>query len=444
MFVPGQKKRRVIKTAHEIPKRRKRAIEEALAAHEPSNNPDWDRGAEWGPLRFMRKRIMPGTFRTVYVPLLNVSMGDQWPIPVTVFHGNRPGPTINVLGAVHGDELTGPSACTHLLSTKFTEPGGALDPATMAGTLRIIPVVNLPGFRAKSRYLPDGRDLNRSFPGSPTSNTTRRVAHQLWTALMDDADAIIDIHTAAKGRSNMPQLRVDLAHPSSYLLAKAFGAEVVLDSQPPRGSLRRAANEEGIPCITYEGGAADTLQQTAVKVAFEGTLNVLRSLKMIPGRPARPAFRLLASGSRWLRASEGGLLDVFVLEGTMMREGEVVATISDPGSPGMSVDIVAPEDGLMISIATNPFVTAGMPVGHFLPLTKHSALVGRHVDEEGRLQMAAAKGDPIWREEQDVEEVTVEESTSEEAEWVAAVFDLEHEEKGEADGGPAPDQELDS
>ena len=95
-----------------------------------------------------------------------------------------------------------------LLSTKFTEPGGALDPATMAGTLRIIPVVNLPGFRAKSRYLPDGRDLNRSFPGNATSNTTRRVAHQLWTTLMEDADAIIDIHTAAKGRSNMPQLRV--------------------------------------------------------------------------------------------------------------------------------------------------------------------------------------------------------------------------------------------
>jgi len=443
--VPGRKKkRRVIKTAHEIPKRRKRAIEEALAAHEPANNPDWDRGAEWAPLRFMRKRIGPGSFRTVHVPLLNVSMGDQWPIPVTVFHGSRPGPTINILGAVHGDELTGPSACTHLLSTKFTEPGGALDPETMAGTVRIIPVVNLPGFRSKSRYLPDGRDLNRSFPGSPTSNTTRRVAHQLWTTLMEDADAIIDFHTAAKGRSNMPQVRVNLAHPASYLLAKAFGAEVVLDSEPPRGSLRRAANEEGIPCITYEGGAADTLQQSAVKIAFEGALNVLRSLKMIPGRPARPAFRLLASGSRWLRASEGGLLDVFVREGTMMREGDVVATISDPGSPGMSVDIVAPEDGLMISIATNPFVTAGMPVGHFLPLNKHSSLVGRHVDEEGRLQMAAAKGDPIWREEQDVEEVTVEESTSEEAEWVTAVFDLEQEEKEEADSDPLPDQEADS
>ena len=160
-----------------------------------------------GPLRFMRKKITPGAFRTVHVPLLNVSMGDQWPIPVTVFHGSswsnhqraRRGPR----GRIDGTKRVHAPALDEIHRT-----GRRLDPATMAGTLRIIPVVNLPGFRAKSRYLPDGRDLNRSFPGHATSNTTRRVAHQLWTTLMEDADAIIDIHTAAKGRSNMPQLRV--------------------------------------------------------------------------------------------------------------------------------------------------------------------------------------------------------------------------------------------
>ena len=425
--------RKVVKTAHEMPQRRRKAIDAALAAHEPENHPEWDKTAAWGDVRFMRKRIQPGTFRTVEMPLLDVSMGDTWPIPVTVLHGVRPGPTINILGAIHGDELTGPSACTHLLSTKFTEPGGALDPASLAGTIRIVPVVNLPGFREKSRYLPDGRDLNRAFPGSPSSNTTKRVAHQLWTTLLEDSDAILDFHTAAKGRSNMPQLRVDLTHPASYHLAKAFGAEVILDSKPPSGSLRRVANEEGIPCVTYEGGAADTLHNPSVMVAVNGALNVLRSLKMIPGRPSRPAFRLLASGSRWLRASEGGLLDVFVREGALMREGDVVATISDPAAPGLSVDIVAPEDGLMISIATNPFVTAGMPVGHFLPLAKHVALMERHLDETGRLALSAAQGEPLWREEQDVEEVTVEQSTAEDAEWVDAVFDLEQEGKDEAD-----------
>jgi len=124
---------------------------------------------------------------------------------------------------------------------------------------------------------------------------------------------------------------------------------------------------------------------------------------------------------------------VFVREGAVMKEGDVVATIADPAAPGLSVDIVAPEDGLMISIATNPFVTAGMPVGHFLPLAKHVDLVLRHVDEDGSLRLNAAQGDPMWREEQDVEEVTVEHSSSEDAEWVDAIFDLEQEEKDEAD-----------
>jgi hypothetical protein len=123
--------------------------------------------SEWGDIRFFRKRIKPGTLRTVHLPLLNVNLGDQWPVPVTVIHGSRPGPCITILGGIHGDELTGPSACTHLLSNAFTDEGKPLDPKTMAGTLRIVPVVNLPGYRMKSRYFPDGRDLNRQFPGDP-------------------------------------------------------------------------------------------------------------------------------------------------------------------------------------------------------------------------------------------------------------------------------------
>ena len=177
----GRKKTKVrkVRVAHELPKRRKMAIEEAMKAHQTEDRPDWDRSSEWGDIRFFRKRIKPGTLRTVPLPLLDVSLGDPWPVPVTVIHGSRPGPCITVLGGIHGDELTGPSACTHLLSNPFTDEGRPLDPKSMAGTLRIVPVLNLPGYRAKSRYFPDGRDLNRQFPGDPGSSTTKRVAHQI-------------------------------------------------------------------------------------------------------------------------------------------------------------------------------------------------------------------------------------------------------------------------
>jgi|TARA_B100001094_G_scaffold2266_1_gene2052 predicted deacylase len=201
----------------------------------------------------------------------------------------------------------------------------------------------------------------------------------------------------------MPQIRVDLAHAGSNILAKAFGIEIILDSKPPSGSLRSNANELDIPSITYEGGGANWLDQGSVKVAVHGVVNILRSLKMIPEKPHRPRFRMLASGSVWLRAGEGGLLDLFVECGSIMKEGDVVARISDPATPGLSVDILAPEDGLMICIATNPFVAAGMPVGHFLPVSKHMSLLEEQVDSHGRFVTQGSLDEPVWREEEEIE-----------------------------------------
>ncbi|MBL6895574.1 succinylglutamate desuccinylase/aspartoacylase family protein [Candidatus Poseidoniales archaeon] len=412
-------KKTKVRVAHELPKRRKMAIQEALAAHQTEDRPEWDRGAEWSNIRLFRKIVKPGTIRTIPVPLLEVDLGDPWPIPVTVIHGIRPGPTITVLGGIHGDELTGASACTHLLSNAFTDIGKSLDPKQMAGTLRIVPVVNLPGYRSKSRYFPDGRDLNRNFPGDFKGSTTKRVAAQVWKHLLNDSDAIIDLHSAAKGRSNMPQIRVDLAHAGSNILAKAFGIEILLDSKPPKGSLRKAANEQDIPAITYEGGGANLIDNTTVKVAIHGVMNILRSLRMVAGTPNRPRFRMLASGSKWLRASEGGLLDMFVSSGSVMREGEVIATISDPATPGLTVDIVAPEDGLLVGAATNPFTASGMPVGHFLPVAKHISLLEQQIDKNGYFIVCGSDEEPSWRDEVDVDEVAVD------GEWSSGGVDSE-------------------
>ena len=397
------KKSKRVRIAHELSRRRRKVIEKALAEHKSEDRTEWDRNADWTDCKFYRKTIKRGTIRTIDLPLLEVSLGDPWATPVTIIHGSRPGPTITILGGMHGDELTGPSACTHLLGNSFTETDKPLDPETLAGTIRIVPVVNMPGYRSKSRYFPDGRDLNRNFPGNPKGSSTRRVAHQVWKYLIEDSDAIIDLHSAGKGRSNMPQIRVDLAHAGSNILAKAFGIEIILDSKPPSGSLRCNANEIDIPSITYEGGGANWLDQASVKVAVYGVVNILRSLKMVPEKPHRPRFRMLASGSTWLRAGEGGLLDLFVDSGSIMKEGDVVARISDPATPGLSVDILAPEDGLMICIATNPFVAAGMPVGHFLPVSKHMSLLEEQVDSHGRFVTQGSLDDPVWREEEEIE-----------------------------------------
>ncbi|PXF26079.1 MAG: hypothetical protein CXX70_04775, partial [Methanobacteriota archaeon] len=346
------------------------------------------------------------------------------------------GPVVTILGALHGNELVGPLALTYLCGPNILGEDKAIDPAAMAGTLRIVPVVNLPGYRRQSRYMADGRDLNRSFPGKPDSNTTSRVAHRLWNKVISGSDHVIDLHTAAVGRTNMPQIRANLAHRASNRIARAFGIEAILDNEGPKGSLRRMANDSGIGAITYEGGGPNEADPESVQVAIYGVLNVLRSLKVLPGYPSRPRFRILASGSVWIRSDQGGLLDVLTPAGSFVEKGETVATVTDPERPGDGYDVLAPTRGLLISTATHPFVNAGTPIGHLLPVTRGVKTLRKRLDPEGCLVTSGSDGDPPWREDEDVEDISVLgewSGGSPDAEWGRNDDDIADDEAGEAD-----------
>ena len=287
--VPRAKRRRhePIKVSNQISTRRRKEIERAL--EEPSSTPkSWSRANGWKSHRIGRKLVKPGTIRQIEYDLMDVEIGESWPIPITVIHGSRPGPVVTLIGALHGNELVGPLALTYLQSHAILGEDKPIDPSTVAGTIRIIPIVNMPGYRRRSRYMTDGRDLNRFFPGKEDSNTTSRVANRLWKEIFQNSDHILDLHTAALGRSNMPQIRANLANPASNRSARSFGIEVILDSEGPKGSLRRTADDYGISCITYEGGGADEADPESIQIAMYGILNVLRSLKVIPGYSSRP------------------------------------------------------------------------------------------------------------------------------------------------------------
>ena len=434
---PRSKRRRSqpLKVANQIPQRRRKEIEQAR--EDTRSTPKrWSR--KDGPKfhRFLRKRIGPGTVRQIEFDLLDVDIGESWPIPITVVHGARPGPVVTVLGALHGNELVGPLALTYLCGPSFLGEDKAIDPGAMAGTLRIVPVVNLPGYRRQSRYMADGRDLNRSFPGKPDSNTTSRVAHRLWNEIISGSDHLIDLHTAATGRTNLPQIRANLADRSSNRIARAFGIETILDNEGPKGSLRRTANDAGVGAITYEGGGSNEADPESVQVAIYGVLNVLRSLKVLPGYPSRPRFRILASGSVWIRSDQGGLLDVLTPAGSFVEDGETVATVTDPERPGESYDILSPTRGLLISTATHPFVNAGTPIGHLLPVTRGVRTLRKRLDPEGCLVTSGSDGEPPWREDEDVEDISVAgewSGGSPDAEWGRNEGDPADDEAGEAD-----------
>ncbi len=434
--VPRAKRRRhePIKVSNQISTRRRKEIERAL--EEPSSTPkSWSRANGWKSHRIGRKLVKPGTIRQIEYDLMDVEIGESWPIPITVIHGSRPGPVVTLIGALHGNELVGPLALTYLQSHAILGEDKPIDPSTVAGTIRIIPIVNMPGYRRRSRYMTDGRDLNRFFPGKEDSNTTSRVANRLWKEIFQNSDHILDLHTAALGRSNMPQIRANLANPASNRSARSFGIEVILDSEGPKGSLRRTADDYGISCITYEGGGADEADPESIQIAMYGILNVLRSLKVIPGYSSRPRFRLLASGSVWIRSDYGGLLDVLTPAGSWVEENELVATVSDPEHPGVSMEIRSPTDGLLICIATHPFVTTGTPIGHLLPIKKGIKTVKRRLDDEGVLVLSGADGEPPWREDDEIEDISVEgewEGGSPDAEWGENLPSSAEEEADEA------------
>ncbi len=416
---PRTKRSKTLKVSNQIPPKRRREIKRALDAHEPSR-PEWDRLSGAKQHRFFGKRIKPGTIRQIEFPLLDVKLGDSWSTPVTIIHGNRPGPTITITGGVHGDEMVGPVAASLLSQNVFTGPGRPLDPEMMAGTVRIAPVLNPPGFTRQRRYFPDVRDLNREFPGSELGSTTGRVAHRILNELINGSDFLLDLHTAARGRDNLPQVRADLAHPPSNRIARAFGIEVILDSKGPKGSMRRAASQFNVGSLTYEGGGANLADHEAVQISIHGILNVLRSLHVIPGNAARPKFRLLASGSTWVRADEGGLVDLFVGRGSFVDAGEVIGRIVDPQRPSESADILAPSRGIFICTANNPIVTPGTPVGHLLPVTRGVKLIRKGLDKKtNRLIVSGSKGEPIWREDFEVEEIMIE------GEWSGGAVDAE-------------------
>ncbi len=396
---PSKRRRSHLKVVNQIPKRRRQEIEDS-GQEETSTPEKWSRQSGQGKHKIERRSVKPGEVRTVPFNLIDSEIGESWPIPITVVHGIRPGPVVTLLGAIHGNELVGPQALTFLQSSQILGDQRAIDVNTMSGTLRIVPIVNLPGYRTRTRYTPDGRDLNRYFPGKSGGNTTQRIARRIWNKIIKSSDYIIDLHSAASGRTNLPHIRANLAHPKSSMLARSFGTEVLLDGLGPRGSLRRVSNEYEIGCVTFEGGGANSIDSDAVQIATYGILNVLRSLRMIPGYPSSPRFRLLASGSVWIRSDHGGLLDVLAPVGSLIESDEVVATVTDPEHARESVEIRAPSRGLLIGMATHPFVTAGTPIGHLLPLKKGLSTIKSRLDEDDVLMLSGILEDPIWREEE--------------------------------------------
>lgn len=281
--------------------------------------------------------------------------GTPIDLPVHVWRGEKPGPAVFVTGAVHGDEINGTGTVRHIIQERPFD--------LMAGTLVLVPVVNIPAFEQLSRYSPDRRDLNRSFPGTPDGSLSSRIAHVTFQNVVARCDYGIDLHTAAVRRTNYPNVRADMEQEAIARLATLFGAELLLNSKGPEGSLRRAALKVGCATMTLEAGEVWKVEPAVVEYALRGIRNVLVGLKMVRGEVVKPTYRMVAEDTKWIRADEGGFLRFHVHPGDMVVAGQPLATNTSLAGRDLNT-IVAPRDAIVLAMTTLPAVSPGDPVAH--------------------------------------------------------------------------------
>ena len=290
--------------------------------------------------------------------------GDPIHLPVRVIRAKKPGPAVFVSAAIHGDELNGVGVIHELM---FGDPVNL-----RAGTLILVPVVNIFGFENQLRYMPDRRDLNRSFPGSSSGSLTGRVARVIFDTLVKRCDYGIDPHTAATGRTNFPNVRGDLTKPEVRRIVKAFGCELMVNGKGPDGSFRREAVKAGCNTIILEAGEPLKIEPSVLEVGLRGVHNVLIELGMVPGVVRRPAYQTRIDKSTWVRSNVGGLLRFHVGPGDVVAQGQPIATNASVIGRERSV-LTAPSAGIVLGMTTMPMVKPGEPVCH-LAVPKEASL----------------------------------------------------------------------
>lgn len=305
------------------------------------------------PFPFQGINVYPGTHRAINFPIGEFYTLAPAYIPVTIYHGELAGPTVFVTAAIHGDELNGIEIVRRLIYE--------VDWSGLRGTLLLMPVVNLFAFMQHSRELPDGRDLNRMFPGSPRGSSAMRVAYQIYNHIIKRCDFGIDLHTAGSGRTNYPHIRADMSDHRIARLARAFGADLIMDGITIPDSLRGTACRDGIPTVTFEGGEHLKFQRPIIDEGVAGVRNVLIALGMINGVPCRGRTPFVFKRTKWIRAERGGLVQLVTEPGQFIREGEVMAHFHTPF--GREVDtICAPFDCIVIGATTIPTLYPGDPI----------------------------------------------------------------------------------
>lgn len=328
--------------------------------------------------------IAPGERRIINLPVGRLYTHADLSMPVEIVNGRKDGQRLFVSAAIHGDELNGVEIIRRLLRHSSLR--------RLRGTLIAVPVVNVHGLLHRSRYLPDRRDLNRTFPGNIKGSLAARIANLFMQEIVAKCTHGIDLHTGAVHRDNIPQVRAHLDDPETRQLAEAFGTPVLINADLRDGSLREAAADSGIPMLLYEGGEALRFDEMAIRAGLRGILNVMRALGMLPQvkRRGRHVEPVIARSSSWVRAPESGILRSVVALGSRVSKGDVIGHIAAPLMDREAI-VSAPDDGIIIGRTHLPLVYEGEALFHIARF-KRVAVAAQQVEA---LQVALEPPEPV-------------------------------------------------
>lgn len=321
--------------------------------------------------------IKPGESRNVKLAVGEAYSGVTVRIPIHIHRAVEPGPVVFVTAALHGDEINGTGAIRGLVQDASFK--------LKRGSVILVPVLNILSFDRHSRYLPDRRDLNRSFPGSKTGSQAGRMAATIFEEIVSRSDYGIDLHTAAIRRTNYPNVRGDMTNPTVRHLAESFGSEIIINGKGPQGAFRREACKAGCPTIIMEGGEVWKVEPSIVESATIGIKNVLRGLEMLDGEPDTASFQVTVNTSKWIRAEHGGFLQFHISPGDIICKDQPLATNTTLlGSERNTV--YSPFDAIVIGMTTLPAISPGEPIcnlGRLPRGIKPAALLKKRTKEAG-------------------------------------------------------------
>jgi len=304
------------------------------------------------------KEVLPGETKTVNLKIAQLHTMTELKIPIIVSHSNLKGPVVLLSAGLHGDEFNGIEAVRQIIRKKMNRP--------KRGTIICIPVINVFGFVNQSREFPDGRDLNRVFPGSQDGSLASQFAYNLMEHIIPLVDYVIDFHAGGRSRFNVPQLRIEENQPELEILVEAFQAPFLLYSKNIEGSFRESCDKLGKKYLLFEGGKSLDIHPKIVQDAKDGTLRFLHHLDMVKDEFEVPKVEnpmIAIEDSHWIRADLSGLFQSISPAGIWVEEGQTIAWITDPyGS--VEIPVLAPNSGYIINENQGAIVFQGDAIFH--------------------------------------------------------------------------------